>query len=98
MRFRRITATVAAGVLTLGATLTMTRASAGVGEPITWHGCATGPADDLGAALETAGAQCARIAVPLDYRSVMGGLRHGRSLETHIVELVRQCSQLGATA
>jgi UDP-glucose 4-epimerase len=35
---------------------------------------------------------------PLEYRSVMGGLRSGRSLETHIVELVRQCSKLGATA
>jgi UDP-glucose 4-epimerase len=37
-------------------------------------------------------------APPLEYRSVMGGQRSGRSLETHIVELVRQCSQLGATA
>ena len=37
-------------------------------------------------------------APPLEYRSVMGGQRTGRSLETHIVELVRQCSQLGATA
>ncbi|MDQ7247167.1 NAD-dependent epimerase/dehydratase family protein [Dongia sedimenti] len=37
-------------------------------------------------------------APPLEYRSVMGGQRNGRSLETHIVELVRQCSQLGATA
>lgn len=35
---------------------------------------------------------------PLEYRSVMGGSGSGRSLETHIVELVRQCSQLGATA
>jgi UDP-glucose 4-epimerase len=35
---------------------------------------------------------------PLEYRSVVGGARHGRSLETHIVDLVRQCSHLGATA
>jgi UDP-glucose 4-epimerase len=35
---------------------------------------------------------------PLEYRSVMGGARNGRSLETHIVELIRQCSQLGASA
>jgi UDP-glucose 4-epimerase len=35
---------------------------------------------------------------PLEYRSVMGGSRQGQSLEAHIVELVRQCSHLGATA
>jgi UDP-glucose 4-epimerase len=35
---------------------------------------------------------------PLEYRSVVVGARNGRSLETHIAELIRQCSQLGATA
>jgi UDP-glucose 4-epimerase len=34
----------------------------------------------------------------LEYRSVFVGARNGRSLETHIVELIRQCSHLGATA
>lgn len=34
----------------------------------------------------------------LEYRSVIVGARNGRSLETHIAELIRQCSHLGATA
>ena len=48
--------------------------------------------------VEIAGKGDSAAPPPLEYRSVMGGQRNGRSLETHIVELVRQCSQLGATA
>ncbi|WP_395018146.1 NAD-dependent epimerase/dehydratase family protein [Dongia sp.] len=61
--------------------------------------CARLGGDVLGRAcrVEIAGKGDAAAAA-LEYRSVMGGARNGRSLETHIVELVRQCSQLGATA
>jgi pimeloyl-ACP methyl ester carboxylesterase len=32
-----------------------------------WHGCQLGPQDEDGRALDEAGAQCAEVAVPLDY-------------------------------
>ncbi|MFI1196119.1 alpha/beta hydrolase [Micromonospora sp. NPDC020750] len=69
MRIRRITAIVAAGALTLGGVLTTTVASAGVAQrqSVNWHGCLTGPADELGAALDDAGAQCGEVTVPVDY-------------------------------
>ncbi|MGW1056439.1 alpha/beta hydrolase [Micromonospora rubida] len=69
MRIRRITALVAAGALTLGGVLTTTVASAGVAQQqsVNWHGCLTGPDDELGAALDDAGAQCGEVTVPVDY-------------------------------
>ncbi|WP_225848037.1 alpha/beta fold hydrolase [Streptomyces sp. HPF1205] len=36
-------------------------------QKITWTACATGPSDEVGQALDRAGAQCAAIKVPLDY-------------------------------
>ncbi|MFK4084658.1 alpha/beta hydrolase [Kribbella sp. NPDC020789] len=38
----------------------------------TWHRCSTGPDDETGNALDAAGAQCAEVAVPLDYRNPTG--------------------------
>ncbi|MET7280394.1 alpha/beta fold hydrolase [Kribbella sp. NPDC005582] len=35
---------------------------------MTWHRCSTGPADETGGSLDAVGAQCAEVAVPLDYR------------------------------
>src|SRR4051794_3942477 len=35
---------------------------------VAWHGCATGATDPLGAAPDAAGAQCAEVTVPVDYR------------------------------
>ncbi|MFF2659855.1 alpha/beta hydrolase [Kitasatospora sp. NPDC058032] len=37
-----------------------------------WHGCVLGPDDQDGAALEQAGARCADVTVPLDYRDPGG--------------------------
>ncbi|MGA5037080.1 alpha/beta hydrolase [Streptomyces capoamus] len=37
-------------------------------QEIAWHGCANGPKDPEGAALDEAGAQCAEVTVPLDYQ------------------------------
>ncbi|MFI7120546.1 alpha/beta hydrolase [Amycolatopsis sp. NPDC049868] len=39
---------------------------------ITWHGCATGPGDSVGVELDKAGAQCADVAVPVDYSRPQG--------------------------
>jgi pimeloyl-ACP methyl ester carboxylesterase len=37
------------------------------GQRVDWHDCALGPDDEVGRALDTAGAACADITVPLDY-------------------------------
>jgi pimeloyl-ACP methyl ester carboxylesterase len=37
-----------------------------------WHSCQLGPADDEGAVLDQAGAQCAEVTVPLDYARPAG--------------------------
>ncbi len=37
------------------------------GQRLDWHGCQRGPQDEEGQALDAAGAQCADVAVPLDY-------------------------------
>lgn len=34
---------------------------------IAWHGCRTGPGDEVGEQLEAAGARCGELTVPLDY-------------------------------
>lgn len=34
---------------------------------VDWHGCRTDPDDELGAALDAAGAQCGEVTVPVDY-------------------------------
>ncbi|MDQ1647260.1 MAG: hypothetical protein QOJ50_3444, partial [Cryptosporangiaceae bacterium] len=39
---------------------------------ISWGTCRTGPADKVGAALDTAGAQCGTVTVPVDYREPAG--------------------------
>jgi pimeloyl-ACP methyl ester carboxylesterase len=41
-------------------------------QKITWTRCTTGPSDDVGKALDQAGAQCARLRVPLDYSRPAG--------------------------
>jgi pimeloyl-ACP methyl ester carboxylesterase len=41
-------------------------------QEVDWHSCATGPDDDVGAALNGAGARCAEIEVPLDYAAPNG--------------------------
>lgn len=74
MRYRSITAVVAAGALTFGGILTTNEASADPGrrQAVHWHGCVTGPDDALGAALDDAGAQCAEVTVPVDYSRPRG--------------------------
>ncbi|PWW63325.1 alpha/beta hydrolase [Actinokineospora spheciospongiae] len=69
---RRV-AVAAAVVLTVGAVVGVPPALAGSGDAgVVWHGCATGPDDPLGAALDEAGAQCGRVRVPVDYRQPRG--------------------------
>lgn len=41
-------------------------------QPIAWHTCLTTPPDPVGQALNDAGARCADITVPLDYRRPQG--------------------------
>jgi pimeloyl-ACP methyl ester carboxylesterase len=36
-------------------------------QPIAWHSCQAGPDDEIGSALDEAGAQCGEVTVPLDY-------------------------------
>jgi pimeloyl-ACP methyl ester carboxylesterase len=40
----------------------------GAPSPVVWHGCSTGPGDDVGAALDAAGARCGEVRVPVDHR------------------------------
>ncbi|MEV7617594.1 alpha/beta hydrolase [Streptomyces sp. NPDC089799] len=42
------------------------------GQHVDWHPCALGPGDELGRALDSAGADCADITVPLDYAAPGG--------------------------
>ncbi|MEN3357112.1 MAG: hypothetical protein V7637_1094 [Mycobacteriales bacterium] len=37
-------------------------------QPVAWHICTIGPEDRVGQALDAAGAKCAEVTVPLDYR------------------------------
>lgn len=39
---------------------------------LTWHSCQIGPDDQVGAAMDAAGSQCAEVRVPLDYRHPRG--------------------------
>jgi pimeloyl-ACP methyl ester carboxylesterase len=41
-------------------------------QQIGWHGCQTGPDDEIGKQLDAAGAQCGQVSVPLDYRRPYG--------------------------
>ncbi|MFI9593903.1 alpha/beta hydrolase [Nonomuraea sp. NPDC052265] len=41
-------------------------------QALDWHRCRTGPDDEIGQALDAAGARCAEVAVPLDYRRPRG--------------------------
>ncbi|MGW1592804.1 alpha/beta hydrolase [Streptomyces sp. NPDC002343] len=71
---RHITAFATCAVVLAGLTTTATAATAGP-DPLArfhrrhvdWHACALGPGDELGRRLDAAGADCADIAVPLDY-------------------------------
>ena len=74
----RMTRVAAAVLLAIGlfVHLPPVGAAAGATPPaIAWHACATGPADDLGTALDAAGAQCGEVIVPVDY-----GRRGGRTI------------------
>ncbi|OHV45742.1 alpha/beta hydrolase [Pseudofrankia sp. BMG5.36] len=84
MRFRGLTTIVVAGVLVLGVASSTTWASAGsTRQPsVNWHGCHTGPADELGAALDAAGAQCAEVTVPVDYNHP-----HGRKISVAMARI-----------
>jgi pimeloyl-ACP methyl ester carboxylesterase len=65
-----MTRVAAAALLAIGVLVHLppTGAAAGVTAPaIAWHDCSTGPTDDLGAALDAAGAQCGEVTVPVDY-------------------------------
>ncbi|WP_414938387.1 alpha/beta hydrolase [Amycolatopsis sp. cmx-11-51] len=61
---------IAVALLVAGASIPATPAAAA--PLITWHGCATGPGDALGAELDKAGAQCGDVVVPVDYRRPRG--------------------------
>ncbi len=76
----RITAIAAAAVLAAGGAFAAVQASAGgtartasadlarfQDQSIGWHGCQTGPDDKLGKGLDSVGAQCGEVRVPLDY-------------------------------
>ncbi|MEU6151932.1 alpha/beta hydrolase [Actinosynnema sp. NPDC047251] len=39
---------------------------------VAWHGCATGPDDEVGAGLDGVGARCGEVVVPLDHRRPSG--------------------------
>ncbi|WP_424187217.1 alpha/beta hydrolase [Actinokineospora sp. G85] len=39
---------------------------------VAWHGCSTGPGDELGAVLDEAGAECGEVLVPVDHRRPRG--------------------------
>ncbi|MGW2214745.1 alpha/beta hydrolase [Nonomuraea sp. NPDC001684] len=85
MRARKIVTAVAASATLMAGMAVTGQASADVRrdngtdalagfhrQALAWHRCATGPADDAGAALDAAGAQCAEVTVPLDYRRPRG--------------------------
>ncbi|CCH30126.1 alpha/beta hydrolase [Actinosynnema sp. NPDC047251] len=71
----RRTKTVAAvllviGVLAQAPPAVATPAAAQVSAPasgIAWHGCSTGPGDEVGGQLDAAGAQCGEVTVPVDH-------------------------------
>jgi pimeloyl-ACP methyl ester carboxylesterase len=71
----RMTRLAAAVLLATGVLVQAPQAVADNGGPVTWHGCSTGSDDDLGAALDAAGAQCGEVRVPVDYRR-----GHGRTI------------------
>ncbi|MFI6925740.1 alpha/beta hydrolase [Nonomuraea spiralis] len=41
-------------------------------QTITWRACATGPGDQMGEQMDAAGARCATVLVPMDYRRPQG--------------------------
>ncbi|MGW4476234.1 alpha/beta hydrolase [Nonomuraea sp. NPDC004354] len=85
MRARKIAAAVATSATLLAGMAVTGQASASVAgdagtevlarfqhQMINWHGCKTGPNDETGEELDAAGARCAEITVPLDYRRPQG--------------------------
>ncbi|MGW4706075.1 alpha/beta hydrolase [Streptomyces sp. NPDC004285] len=79
MSTSRLIKALAACTVVLAATATSTAAPAVAastasdplarfhGQALDWHGCATGPDDELGRSLDAAGVDCADVTVPLDY-------------------------------
>ncbi|MER7209942.1 alpha/beta hydrolase [Streptosporangium sp. NPDC000239] len=83
MRARKIVTAVAAGATLMTGMAVTGQASADAADltgavgtfhrqTLTWHGCRTGPDDETGEKLDAAGAQCAEVTVPLDYRNPRG--------------------------
>jgi pimeloyl-ACP methyl ester carboxylesterase len=72
---------IAAGVLVLSGSLAANPASADPvrRQAVHWHGCSTGPDDEVGAALDQAGARCGEVTVPVDY-----GRPRGRTIKVAI--------------
>jgi pimeloyl-ACP methyl ester carboxylesterase len=70
------------GVLVAGPTAMVTAAPGGLPVALLWHGCQTGPDDEIGAAMDAAGSQCTEIRVPLDYRHP-----HGRTIAIAVSRL-----------
>lgn len=79
---KKITATVAAGVLALGGMPAVTAAAAAARPSIEWHGCSTRPEDEIGAVLDEAGAECGEVTVPVDYSRP-----HGRTLSVALARI-----------
>ncbi|GIJ46941.1 alpha/beta hydrolase [Virgisporangium aliadipatigenens] len=65
---KKTTAVLTAALLLAGGAAVPARASSG----IAWHACATGADDEIGTALDAAGARCGDLAVPLDFRRPRG--------------------------
>ncbi|OHV35613.1 MULTISPECIES: alpha/beta hydrolase [Pseudofrankia] len=78
------------GATALAGVLTAVAVSATTGSPpesvrpqaIHWHGCHTGPDDDLGKALDAAGARCGEVTVPVDYARP-----HGRTISVALARV-----------
>lgn len=72
MRTIRLAATVGTALLVAGGPAVSPAAASPPTATLAWHTCSTGPDDADGAALDAAGAQCAEVAVPLDYSRPRG--------------------------
>ncbi|MEV0651022.1 alpha/beta hydrolase [Phytomonospora sp. NPDC050363] len=70
MRTRRIAAALGAALLV--GTIPAPATADPTVTPLNWHSCSTGPGDEIGAALDAAGARCAELTVPLDYSRPRG--------------------------
>ncbi|WP_052852246.1 alpha/beta hydrolase [Streptomyces avicenniae] len=74
-RYVKVLAACAAALAVTASAVTTATATAGDRDPLArfhgqdldWHACALGEDDELGTALDAAGADCADVTVPLDY-------------------------------